>query len=695
MAVSIARDGDIALLTVDNPPVNALSHAVRQGLWDAIAAAEADDTVRAVVIRATGRTFPAGADIREFGKPSVDPWLPAVVDRIEGCAKPVVAALHGQILGGGLEVAMGAHVRVCDPGARLGLPEVSLGILPGAGGTQRLPRLIPVDRALDMITTGKPISAAEARALGLVDAVSEPGEAVADAALAHARRLVADGTVPRPTGARPVHPAAPDLFETTRAALARTAKGRLAPLACVDAVEAATRLPLREGLAEERRLFGTLMESDQRAALIHAFLSERQVAKLPELEGVTSRPLERIGIVGGGTMGAGIAAAALLSGLPVHLVERGDDAAARARETVTGMLDGAVKRGKLDAETRAMLLSDAFATGTDYAALGTADLVVEAVFESMDAKREVFAALDAVCKPGAVLATNTSYLDVDALAATVSRPGDVLGLHFFSPAHVMRLLEVVVGRETAPDAVATGFALAKRLGKVAVRAGVCDGFIGNRVLSAYRKALDGAVLAGASPFNVDRALVDFGLAMGPYAVGDLSGLDIAWANRKRLAPTRDPRETYADFSDRLCEAGHLGRKTGRGFYVHGDGKPVPNPEVEAIVAAERAAKGIAPRPVPDAEIVARFVAATVNEGARIVGEGIARRPLDVDVTMLNGYGFPRWRGGPMHHADATGLARILADIERLAGEDAFLWRPAPLLHRLAGEGGRFADLDGG
>ena len=676
------RDG-VAVIAVRNPPVNALSQAVRAGLWSAMDRAEAE--ARAVVIFGEGRTFIAGADISEFGKPPREPFLGALCDRIEASPLPVVAALHGTALGGGLEVAMAAHHRVAVPGAKVGLPEVLLGIMPGAGGTQRLPRLTGAEPALDLITTGRHVPAAEALELGVLDRVEE-GEPEA-LGLAFARELLAEGASPRRTSEMP-GPQPVDWDEAYDRALAK-GRGQIAPAKAVRAVQASAELPFPEGLKRERELFGELMDSPQREGLIHAFFAERAVSKLPELKGVEPREVARVGVIGGGTMGSGIATACLLAGLPVTMVEASDDALARGRGTVEKNLDGAVARGKMSEAKRAAVEFDA---STDMGALSQADLVVEAVFEEMDVKKDVFARLDAVAKAGAVLATNTSYLDVDEIAASTSRPSDVIGLHFFSPAHVMRLLEVVVGERTAPEVTATGFALAKRLGKVAVRAGVCDGFIGNRILSHWRTATDHMVLDGASPYQIDRALEAFGMAMGPYKVADLAGLDIGWATRKRLAPTRDPRARDATFADRLCEMGRFGRKTGRGFYVYEDGRPIEDPEVEAIVADSREGEG---RACEDAEIQRRTMAAMVNEAARVVEEGIASRPLDVDVVLVHGYGFPRWRGGPMLWADREGLAGLLDDIRRYGEEDDFFWRPAPLLERLAADGRRFADLDGG
>ena len=408
---------------------------------------------------------------------------------------------------------------------------------------------------------------------------------------------------------------------------------------------------------------------------------------------ITQRNIQQIGVVGGGTMGAGIATSALLAGFEVILLERNTETAQQAADTAFSHLDGSVKRGKLAADELAIIRHERFRTTTDYADLAAADLVIEAVFESEAVKQEVFGQLDAVCKPGAILASNTSYLDLNHIAQMTQRPQDVIGLHFFSPAHVMKLLEVVVGDNTAEEVVASSFTLAKRMGKVAVRSGVCDGFIGNRILSHYRKALEGAVLAGASPFAVDKALVDFGLAMGPFAVSDLSGLDIAWANRKRLAASRNPQEQYAEFADRLCEQGHFGRKTGRGYYIYNDGQPSPNPDLEHIIATERTAKGIVARDISSAEIVDRYMAAMINEASRVVGEGIAQCPHDVDQTLLFGYGFPKAIGGPMHYADEVGLEKILRDIERFSEEDAWLWQAAPLLKELQASGKNFSHLN--
>lgn len=691
MSVTYRRDGHIGVITIDNPPVNALSQAVRAGLMQAAGDFAADDRAQAAVIVCAGRTWVAGADISEFGKQPAEPFLPDVIARIEALEKPVVGALHGTALGGGLELALGAHARIAAPTARMGLPEVTLGLLPGAGGTQRLPRLVGLEPALKAITSARQIPAPEAAELGLVDRIAE-GD-LTSAAIALAEELA--GQPPRRTCDLPAPAADPALAEALKARLARSARGQIAQPTAVDVVTEGLTLPFAEGMAQERAAFRALMDSPQRAALIHAFFAERAVAHLPEIQGVDPRPLDRIGVIGGGTMGAGIAVAALLAGLDVTLVERDAQAADKARATVAKLLEGSVKRGKVAAARRDAILSGSFRTDIDYAALVQADLIVEAVFESMEVKEQVFRALDRVAKPGAVLATNTSYLDVNRIADATGRPADVIGLHFFSPAHVMRLLEVVVADRTAPDVVATGFALAKRLKKIAVRAGVCDGFIGNRILSHYRAAVDAMVLDGASPYQLDRALVDFGFAMGPYAVSDLAGLDIGYMTRQRKAADRHPRDRVPVFADRLYEQGRLGRKTGRGYYIYGDGDPQEDPELAPLLDRVRADLGIAPRSFTDEEIVARTMAAMVNEAARVVGDGTALRPLDVDVVMLNGYGFPRWRGGPMHWADRQGLQAILDDIRRFAAADNHFWQPADLLCDLVAGGRGFADLNEG
>jgi len=690
-AVRLERDGDVALLVIDNPPVNALGLAVRQGLVAGLAAAVDDPEVRAIVIRAEGRTFPAGADISEFGKPPVDPWLPEVCNRIEASPKPVVAAIQGTALGGGLELALGAHWRVALASARVGLPEVSLGILPGAGGTQRVPRLVGAGPALDMMISGKPLGAAQALAMGLLDAVVETDLTAAALRLAH--RLASEGAAPRPVRDRRDGMRDPVGYEQAIAA-ARKAHGaaRLpGPGRIIDCVEAALLLPFDQGMAFECAAFTDLVASPEAAGLRHAFFSERRAVRMPEAA-VPARPLDHIGVVGGGLMGAGIAYACLTAGYHVSLMDRDREGLVRGLERVAKLQESAVAKGRM---TPAQRDADwARLGGTlDLAQLGACDMVIEAVFEDFDIKADVLRGLDAVLKPGAVLATNTSYLDVNALAAVTARPQDVVGLHFFSPAHVMKLLEIVVADATAPDAVATGLALAKRLGKVAVRSGVCDGFIGNRSLSAYRQAAEYLVEDGASVAQVDRAMRGFGMPLGPFEVSDMAGLQIAWARRKRLAATRDPALRYVAIADRLCEAGRFGHSNGKGWYAYDGRKPVEDPEVTAIIDAERASHGITPQAFSDDDIRTRLLVAMANEGAKILAEGIALRPSDIDVVKLFGYGFPRWEGGPMLWADRFGLLQLKLAVERFAPQAPGFWVPAPNLEDMIRNGTRFSALN--
>jgi len=688
--------GKVLLVTIDHAPVNALSADVRRGLLAAVEAADADSAVEAVLIVGAGRNFIAGADIREFGKPPVPPLLPDVCNRIEACAKPVVAAIHGAALGGGLEVALAAHYRIAVDGAKLGLPEVQLGLLPGAGGTQRTPRLIGAQAALDLILSGRHASAKEALALGLIDRLGASGDILAEG-LAYVHELLAANAPVRRTrdaGGLSDRAASLAAVAAARTETAKKSRGLFSPLKIVEAVEAAIEQPFEEGLRIERKLFLECLDSPQRAGLIHAFFAEREVLKAPETRDAKPRALDSIGVVGGGTMGAGIAVAVLDAGLPVTMIERDDASLARGRAHIEKVYDGLIAKGRLTAEKKAAIMTR-WSGSTSYDALAQADLVIEAVFEDLDVKKAVFAELDRVCKPGALLATNTSYLDIDAIAASIARPADVIGLHFFSPANIMKLLEVVVPKQVSADGVATAFELAKKLRKTPVRAGVCDGFIGNRVLAVYRAAADALMEDGASPYQIDAAVRAFGFPMGPFQVVDLAGGDIGWAARKRRAATRNPHARYVQIADRLCERGWFGQKTGRGFYLYPEGSRsgTPDAEVEAIIDAERQRAGITPRTFSDDEIMRRYMAAMINEGANVVHERIALRPLDVDVTFLYGYGFPRYRGGPMKYADMVGLPKILADIREFAKQDPLFWKPSPLLVELVERGEDFASLN--
>ena len=681
--VNYVIDRNIGVISVDYPPVNALSQAVRQGLHDAIAAAQTD-SCDAIVIVCEGRTFIAGADITEFGKPPVEPYLPDLLNAIEASTKPVVAAIHGTALGGGFETALAAHYRCAVPAAKVGLPEVKLGLLPGAGGTQRTPRLGGVQAALDLMTSGNPIDAATALELGLIDKIVD-GD-LRDEAIAWARELVSEGAKPRRTSEQGVPEFDAAIFDAYRATLEKRARGLVAPQKIVDCVEAATSLPFDKGLAVERERFMECMESSQSAALRHLFFAERQAAKIDGLPKDTpKRAIDSVGIIGGGTMGGGIAMSFANAGIPVTLIEISDDALARGLSIVEKNYAASVKRGKLsdDKATRCRAL---ISGSTDYASLADVDLVIEAVFEDPELKKSIFAKLDQACKPGAILATNTSYQDVDAIAAATSRPEDGIGLHFFSPANIMKLLEVVRADKTADDVLATCMALAKRIRKVPVMSGVCYGFIGNRMLQPYFREAQLCLIEGATPEQLDTAMETWGMAMGPIRVADLAGIDVGYKARQALPESErgDPRAYRV--ADVLAEMGRLGQKTGAGFYRYDaeTRRHVGDPEVLAIIEREAAAFGIERREIPDDEIVDRLIYALVNEGMRIVEEGIAQRPGDIDVVYIYGYGFPAWRGGPMHYADAVGLSKVYARVaefsERFGAE---AWAPAPLLKKLA------------
>ncbi|MFV0301188.1 MAG: 3-hydroxyacyl-CoA dehydrogenase NAD-binding domain-containing protein [Paracoccus sp. (in: a-proteobacteria)] len=688
-AVTLEREGEIALIRIDSPPVNAAGQPVREGLVRAALALAADPGIRAAGLYCAGRTFVAGADIREFGKPPLPPSLPETCDALEASRVPIVAAIHGTALGGGCEIAMACQARIALPGAQLGLPEVNLGILPGAGGTQRAPRLMGMAAGLHLALSGKPIAAEKALKSGLIDEIAQQTDPRA-VALDGARRAVAGRLATRRTGELTVT-ALPGVLQAARETVAGTAPELAAPRRRIIEAIAASALPLAEGLKTERRLYMECYDDPQRAALVHAFFAERAVARIPELD-TKPRPIERIGIIGGGTMGSGIATACLLAGLQVVLAEQTEDALERGLATIGRNLDGAVKRGKLPAE-RERATRAALTGASDLNALAGADLIVEAVFEKIEVKTAIFSRLDSIAKPGAVLATNTSYLDINRIAAATSRPQDVIGLHFFSPAHVMRLLEIVVADRTAPDVVAAGFALAKRLGKVGVRAGVCDGFIGNRILSAYRRAAENLVLDGATPEQVDRAVRDFGMAMGPFEMGDLAGLDIAWASRRRQDATRPADERYSTLADRLYDRGWLGRKTGRGYYDHSGDTPLPNPDLPPLIEAARAEAGARPHDLTDQQIRDRYLTAMIAEGVRVLEDGIARRPIDIDAVFLFGYGFPRHLGGPMFHADTLGAAELVRRMGDYAQEDPQFWQVPPLLERMVRDGGTFAAMN--
>ena len=691
-STSYAVHGPVAVVTLNNPPVNGLGHALRSGIVAALDQALADPQVQAIVLTGSARAFSGGADVREFGTPKAgqEPTLPSVIRALDGSTKPVVAAIAGVCLGGGLELALGCHYRVALPDASLGLPEVKLGLLPGAGGTQRLPRLIGLEPALNMIVSGQPVPANAFAGTPLVHALIE-GDLV-EGAVAFAAQVAARGEpLPRARDLKVKQPNADAFLQFARNTVAAASKPFPAPLQCVEAVAASLK-PFDEGLQTERTLFQALMQTPESRALRHVFQAERAAAKVPGLpEGTVLRPIARVGVIGAGTMGGGITMNFLNAGIPVVLLEMKQEALDRGLATIRKNYENSMKKGKLkpeQVEQRMGLITPTL----EYAALKDADLVIEAVFEEMGVKEAVFRQLDAVAKPGAILASNTSYLDIDRIATFTRRPQDVIGLHFFSPANVMRLLEIVRGAQTAPDVLATSLQLAKQIKKVAVVSGVCDGFIGNRMLARYGAAAQGLINAGALPQQIDGALQKFGLAMGPFRMGDLAGLDIGWATRKRKAAEAGV-EMKPIVADKLCEAGRFGQKTGAGWYRYeaGNRTPLPDSVTEQLIADYRAAHGITPRKIGDEEIVERCIFALVNEGARILEEGIAARASDIDLVYLNGYGFPLHRGGPMLYADTVGLPQVVRSLRRFAAEpgaDAS-WQPAPLLVRLAEEGRSF------
>ncbi len=684
--------GDVAVIAFDYPPVNGLGSALRTDVMAALDRANADCDIRAVVITGTSKAFSGGADVKELGTPAAsrDPRLPMLISALEDSPKPVVAAIAGICMGGGLELAMGAHYRVARDDARISLPEVKLGLLPGAGGTQRLPRAIGLERALNMIVTGETLPAAQFSGTALFDEVTD-GDVVG-AAVALAGKVVQE-VLPRKRlrDLKVREPQAEAFLQFARNSVAASAGPYPAPLKCVEAVSWSISKPFDEALRLEREAFLQLMASAESRAMRHNFAAERLAGKVADLpDGEPLREIHKVGVIGAGTMGGGITMNFLNMGIPVVLLETQQQALDRGLSTIRRNYENSAKKGKLTAEQVEQRMSLVTPT-LDYAELAEADFVIEAVFENMDVKQQVFARLDDVCKPGAILASNTSYLDIDRIATFTRRPNDILGLHFFSPANVMRLLEVVRGAKTAPDALATCMALARKIGKIAVVSGVCDGFIGNRMLAPYGAAAQGLINAGALPQQVDGALQKFGMAMGPFRMGDLAGLDIGWATRKRKAAETGISKPVV--ADKLCEVGRYGQKTGAGWYRYEAGKrdPIPDPVTEQLIAEYRTAHGITPRKVSDAEVVERCIYALINEGARILQEGIAARASDIDLVYLNGYGFPRHSGGPMFYADSVGLPNVVRALNRFAAEPGAdkSWQPAPLLLQLAEQGESF------
>ncbi|TBW51862.1 3-hydroxyacyl-CoA dehydrogenase [Marinobacter halodurans] len=693
--VTYQREGAVGVITVNYPPVNALGHAVRSGLLAALEQGQQDAEAKALLLVCEGRTFIAGADIREFGKPMQEPGLPSVVEAFESSDKPIIAAIHGTALGGGLEMALGCHYRVALESARVGLPEVKLGLLPGAGGTQRLPRLAGAQVSLDMITSGNFASAAEALQDGIVDAV-ESGDDVKAVGLAFAQKVIDEGKPVRRVrdlNDKVEAEKGSGIFDQYRAGLQKKACGLFSPFKCVDAVEAAFQLPFTDGMKRERELFMECMESPQRAGLVHAFFAEREVSKVPGLPKDTPvRDVNTVGIIGAGTMGGGIAMNFANVGIPVRLLEVKQEALDKGLAIIRRNYENTARKGRItqaQVEERMALIQPTLS----YDDFADVDLVIEAVFENMGVKKEIFGTLDKVCKPGAILASNTSTLDIDEIASATSRPQDVVGMHFFSPANVMKLLENVCGSQTADDVKATVMAVAKRIKKVGVLVGNCYGFVGNRMLHQRGAEATKLVNEGASPQQVDKVLTDLGFPMGQFAMSDLAGIDVGYRIREERRKAGE--DVPASWMDKLAEEGRLGQKTQAGVYLYEEGsrKPVVDPKVDALIAEFRKEQGIEPREISDQEILERCMYVMINEGAKILEEGIAARALDVDIVWIYGYGFPAYRGGPMFWADQVGVKEIYDTVKRfhdtLGGDQ---WKPAALLERLAGEGKTFGSL---
>jgi 3-hydroxyacyl-CoA dehydrogenase len=682
------RDG-IAVITLNNPPVNGLGNALRAGILEALNKADADGAVKAVVLIGSAKAFSGGADIREFGKPRLPPDLPDVNDRQDAMKKPLVAAIGGFALGGGLELALACHYRVALPKSQLGLPEVKLGILPGSGGTQRLPRIVPMAEAVKMMTTGNPITAEKAREYGLVDAVVS-GDLLEEG-LKFAKSVIGK-PLPRVRDRKPqIEGDVKAFFTQARDMVAKESRGYPAPLKIVECAEAAATLPFDEGRKVERNNFNFLVATAESAALRHMFFSERQTSKIPDVpEDTATREVKKAAVIGAGTMGGGITMSLANAGIPVTMIDVSEDAVSKGLGKIKSNYSATVSKGRLkqdDMDKRMSLIK----TSTKVEDVKDADIVIEAVFERMDVKQDMFKKLDAIAKPGAILASNTSTLDVDQIAAVTKRPQDVIGTHFFSPANVMRLLEVVRGKKTAKDVLATTMKLGKQMKKVPVVSGVCDGFIGNRMIEKYGQQSLFLLDEGCTPQQVDAAANKWGLAMGPFQMGDMAGLDIGWEIRKRRYKER-PDFVYSKVGDKIAELGRFGQKTGKGWYLYeaGNRKPIPDPEVDKLISQYRKDNNLKVRSISDEEIIERLIYALVNEGAKILEEGIALRASDIDMVYLTGYGFPPYRGGPMFYADTVGLKKVLERIESFAkGYQGQVWKPAPLLVKLAKEGRKF------
>ena len=689
MSADFRVEGDIAVITMQNPPVNALGHGLRQGLTDALEQLASSDAKGAVLI-GDGRCFSAGADITEFGKPPKSPGLTESLETMQASAKPIVAAIHGTALGGGLELALCCHYRVADSSARVGLPEVKIGLIPGAGGTQRLPRLTGVDTAIEMITSGRMVSGEEAKRHGIVSEVY-PDDLQSNAIAFIRTKIDAGGEHPAVRDL-PI-PDAPDsaYFDEKREALVKKARGQTSPLRCVDAVQAACENDIDAGLTKEREIFRDCIDSDQSKGLIHYFFAEREAVKIPGLSpDAEARSITTAAVIGSGTMGGGISMCFANAGIPVTVVDVDEAALERGMGTIKSNYERSMSRGSITEEVRDKRLSF-FSTTTSMSDIAEVDIVIEAVFEHLDLKCQVFEQLDGIAKQGAVLATNTSTLDINKIAASTKRPEDVIGMHFFSPANVMKLCEVVRSDSTSDDIIKSAMTIAKTIGKVSALVGVCDGFVGNRMLHRYHLQANYMMEDGALPWDIDRVFVEFGMPMGPFAMSDLAGLDVGYRVRQEQAKSRPSNQRYVEVSDAIVEMGRHGQKTGAGYYKYDGRVGTPDPVIEQLILDSSKSKGITRRAFSDEEIEKRLVYSMINEGIKILDEGLAIRPSDIDVIYVNGYGFPAWRGGPMKYADTVGLENLLADIDAFQAQDGDGWDAAELLRRLVKEGKTFAD----
>ncbi len=688
-------ENKVAIIVISNPPVNSLNLKVRKGLLTAVELADNDNEVLAIVIKGDGKTFPVGADIKEFALPLKAPHLPDICDRIENCSKPVVVALHGTPLGGGFEIALAGHYRIATSNTKVGLPEVHLGLLPGAGGTQRLPRLAGIKASMDIISNGLSIDVSQALKLGVIDAlVDDLNKNLCQFVL----QVIDSGCVVRRTrdSSEKIQNSIENktLILEARKKITKNGRSPQTYNKIVDCIEATLNLSFADGLEFESEAFSELRNSDDSKGMIHAFFAERASSKIPEIGRIRPQKLKKMGIIGGGVMGCGITIAAMQTGLEVLMVERDEDSLAKSHKYLRKVFDRDVEKGRLTIDKKEAIMK-LYNGSTDYTTLSAVDIVIEAVVEDMEIKKSVFKTLDKAVPKGVVLASNISYLNIDEIAEVTERPQNVIGLHFFSPANLMKLLEIVIPKAASESTIATGFELAKKLGKIPVRVGNCDGFIGNRILSAYANAAAFMMEDGASPYEIDRAVKSFGYPIGLYQMLDFLGGDIGWAARKRQSANRNPNARYVEIADRLCELGWFGKKTGQGFYNYSTRTPhgAEDPKVLKLIQHERDKKNIKSRKFTDVEIIRRYLAAMVNEGANVLYDGFVLRPSDIDVTKLHGYGFPRFRGGPMKYADTYGLKRMLNDLIEFEIEDPIFWKPSPLILELVKSGKNFESLN--